>query len=215
MAVAMANGEIVGLINNDIEVISEDWLDEMVSLAIQPGVGAVGAKLLYPDGRIQHAGVIAGIGGVAGHAHKLFPRDSYGYFSRCAVISSFSAVTAACLVVRKAVYEQVGGLNESDLAVAFNDVDFCLRVRDAGYRNVWTPYAELFHHESATRGSEDNPEKVARFNSEVRFMLARWGDSLREDPAYSPNLTLEYEDFGFAWPPRVQPAVPRSKEEIA
>ena len=219
MAVSVANGQLVGLVNNDIEVISESWLDEMVSLAIQPGVGAVGAKLLYPDGRIQHAGVIVGIGGVAGHAHKLFSRESYGYFSRCAVISSFSAVTAACLIVRKAVYEEVGGLNERDLAVAFNDVDFCLRVRDAGYRNVWTPYAEMFHHESATRGSEDNPEKVARFNREVHYMLTRWNGALTNDPAYSPNLTLEYEDFSFAWPPRVHPlrhpANPRTTKEIA
>ncbi len=219
MAVTFANGEIVGLINNDIEVISETWLNEMVSLAIQPGVGAVGAKLLYPDGRIQHAGVVVGIGGVAGHAHKLFSRDSYGYFSRSSLISSFSAVTAACLIVRKSVYEEVGGLNEADLAVAFNDVDFCLRIREAGYRNVWTPYAELFHHESATRGSEDNPEKVARFNREVSYMLSRWGASLNEDPAYSPNLTLEQEDFGYAWPPRVAPlsrhAAPHENKERA
>lgn len=219
MAVTLANGEIVGLVNNDIEVISETWLDEMVSLAVQPGVGAVGAKLLYPDGRIQHAGVVVGIGGVAGHAHKLFSRESYGYFSRSSLISSFSAVTAACLIVRKAVYDEVGGLNEADLAVAFNDVDFCLRIREAGYRNVWTPYAELFHHESATRGSEDNPEKVARFNREVSYMLSRWGASLNDDPAYSPNLTLEQEDFGYAWPPRVAPlsqsAVPHENKERA
>jgi glycosyltransferase involved in cell wall biosynthesis len=219
MAVSIANGEIVGLINNDIEVISETWLEETVSLAIQPGVGAVGAKLLYPDGKVQHAGVITGIGGVAGHAHKFFTRDSYGYFSRNAVISSFSAVTAACLIIRKAIYQQVGGLNEVDLTIAFNDVDFCLRVRKAGYRNVWTPYAELFHHESATRGSENNPEKVARFNREIFYMQSRWGDSLNRDPAYSPNLTLDHEDFGLAWPPRVEPllrlAVPGDDKEIA
>lgn len=205
MACAHANGEIVGLLNNDIEVISETWLEEMVSLAIQPGVGAVGARLLYPDGRIQHAGVTIGVGGVAGHAHKLFPRDSLGYFSRAVAISSFSAVTAACLVMRKAIYEEVGGLNEVDLAVAFNDVDFCLRILEAGYRNVWTPYAELFHHESATRGLEDNPKKVARFNREVEYMLTRWGDSLTQDRAYSPNLSLDLEDFSLAWPPRVAP----------
>lgn len=219
LAVSQANGEIIGLLNNDIEVISADWLEEMVSLAIQPGVGAVGAKLLYPDERIQHAGVITGIGGVAGHAHKLFPRDAHGYFSRTAVISSFSAVTAACLLVRKAVYQEVGGLNEVDLAVAFNDVDFCLRIRAAGYRNVWTPYAELFHHESATRGSEDNPEKVARFNREVLYMQTRWGQDLLADPAYSPNLTLDHEDFGLAWPPRVEPlahgAAQRTEKETA
>ncbi|TKC91778.1 glycosyltransferase family 2 protein [Trinickia terrae] len=219
MAISSANGEIVGLINNDIEVITETWLDEMVSLAIQPGVGAVGAKLLYPDERIQHAGVVTGLGGVANHAHKFLPRNSYGYFCRSAIISSFSAVTAACLIVRKAIYQQVGGLNEIDLAVAFNDVDFCLRVRDAGYRNVWTPYAELFHHESATRGSEDNPEKVARFNREVSYMQSHWGDSLNNDPAYSPNLTLDHEGFKLAWPPRVEPllghAAPHENKEAA
>ncbi|MFL9952501.1 glycosyltransferase family 2 protein [Paraburkholderia nemoris] len=218
-AIASANGEIVGLINNDIEVISDTWLNEMVSLAIQPGVGAVGAKLLYPDGKIQHAGVVAGMGGVAGHAHRLFPRDSFGYFSRNALISSFSAVTAACLIVRKAIYEQVGGLNDIELAVAFNDVDFCLRVREAGYRNVWTPYAELYHHESATRGSEDSPEKKARFAREVAYMHERWGDSLEQDPAYSPNLALDRTDFSLAWPPRVEslsrrPA-PHENKELA
>ena len=219
MAVSIAHGEIVGLINNDIEVISSDWLGEMVSLALQPGVGAVGAKLLYPNAEIQHAGVVTGIGGVAGHAHKFFPRDGDGYFSRNAVISSFSAVTAACLIVRKAIYQQVGGLNEIDLTVAFNDVDFCLRIREAGYRNVFTPYAELFHHESATRGREDNPEKVARFNREVAYMLSRWKNTLDYDPAYSPNLTLEHEDFSLAWPPRVAPlsrhAAPHEKENAA
>lgn len=218
-AIASANGEIVGLVNNDIEVISDTWLDEMVSLAIQPGVGAVGAKLLYPDGKIQHAGVVAGMGGVAGHAHRLFPRDSFGYFSRNALISSFSAVTAACLIVRKAIYEQVGGLNEVDLTVAFNDVDFCLRVREAGYRNVYTPYAELYHHESATRGTEDNPEKKARFAREVAYMHERWGKSLQYDPAYSPNLALDRTDFSLAWPPRVEPlsrhAAPHENKELA
>jgi GT2 family glycosyltransferase len=218
-AIASANGELVGLINNDIEVISDTWLDEMVSLALQPGVGAVGAKLLYPDGKIQHAGVVIGMGGVAGHAHRLFPRDSFGYFSRNALISSFSAVTAACLIVRKSIYQQVGGLNEADLAVAFNDVDFCLRIREAGYRNVYTPYAELYHHESATRGTEDNPVKKARFAREVAYMHERWGDLLQRDPAYSPNLALDNTDFSLAWPPRVEPlsrhAAPHENKELA
>ncbi|ACC71471.1 glycosyltransferase family 2 protein [Paraburkholderia phymatum] len=219
MAIGSANGELVGLINNDIEVITDTWLEEMVSLALQPGVGAVGAKLLYPDGTIQHAGVVTGLGGVAGHAHRLFPRDAFGYFSRNAVISSFSAVTAACLIIRKSIYEQVGGLNEADLTVAFNDVDFCLRVRDAGYRNVWTPFAELYHHESATRGAEDNPEKVARFGREVEYMQTRWGDTLNSDPAYSPNLALDRTDFSLAWPPRIEPlprhAAPLDNKEMA
>ena len=202
-AVRMASGELVGLLNNDLEVISSDWLGEMVSLAVQPGVGAVGARLLFPDGSVQHAGVVLGIGGVAGHAHKHLPGHAFGYFGRAQSLQDFSAVTAACLVVRKAVYEQVGGLEEENLQVAFNDIDFCLRVREAGYRNVWTPHAELYHHESATRGYEDTPEKKARFAREVQYMQARWGDALLADPAYSPNLALACDDFSLAWPPRV------------
>lgn len=206
-AVSQARGELIGLINNDIEVISPDWLSEMVGIVLQPGVGAVGAKLLYPDDTLQHGGVVLGVGGVAGHANKLAPQPCYGYFGRTSLISSYSAVTAACLLVRKSVYLEVDGLNEQDLTIAFNDVDFCLRVREAGYRNVWTPFAELYHHESATRGFEDNPQKQARFRSEVMYMQRRWGDLLFKDPAYSPNLTLDHEDFSLAWPPRVEPLV--------
>ena len=201
-AVKQARGEIVGLINNDIEVISPEWLSEMVSIVCQDGVGSVGAKLLYSDNRIQHAGVIVGLGGVAGHSHKYFERDAPGYFFRAKLISSFSAVTAACLLVRKSLYLQVDGLNEKDLIVAFNDVDFCLKLREIGYRNIWTPYAELYHHESASRGSEDSPEKVARFNGELNYMRRRWADTIQQDPAYSPNLTLDYEDFTYARQPR-------------
>ena len=201
-AVKQAHGEIVGLINNDIEVISPEWLSEMVSIVCQHGVGAVGAKLLYSDNRIQHAGVIVGLGGVAGHSHKYFERDAPGYFFRAKLISSFSAVTAACLLVRKFLYLQVDGLNEKDLKVAFNDVDFCLKLREIGYRNIWTPYAELYHHESASRGSEDSPEKVARFNGELNYMRRRWADTIQQDPAYSLNLTLDYEDFTYARQPR-------------
>lgn len=204
-AVAVARGEIVGLINNDIEVISPDWLFEMVSLAVQPGVGAVGAKLWYPDKTLQHGGVVLGVGGVASHAHKGWTDAHTGYFGRAALIQSFSAVTAACLLVGKRHYEAVGGLNEQELKVAFNDVDFCLRLREAGLRNVWTPYAELFHHESATRGQDLSPERQARFNREVRYMLERWNGLLQNDPAYNPNLTLGADDFSLAWPPRPAP----------
>lgn len=202
-AVKSARGEVLGLLNNDLEVISPEWLSEMVSIALQPRVGAVGARLWYPNERLQHGGVILGVGGVAGHSHKILPRYQYGYSSRACVVQSFSAVTAACLVIRKETYEQVGGLNEVDLSVAFNDVDFCLRVREVGYRNVWTPYAELYHHESATRGFDDTPERLARFAKEMRYMKHRWGDALLNDPAYSPNLTLDHEDFSLAWPPRI------------
>ncbi len=201
-AVAKANGEFIVLMNNDIEVISPDWLSEMMGLAIQKNVGAVGARLWYPDDRLQHGGVILGIGGVAGHSHKFLPKGAHGYFSRGELTQTLSAVTAACLVIRKSVYEEVGGLDDENLKVAFNDVDFCIRVREAGYRNVWTPYAELYHHESATRGHEDTPEKKERFRSEVLYMLDRWKDVLNCDPAYNPNLTLENEDFSLAWPPR-------------
>lgn len=195
-AVAYAKGSILGLINNDIEVISPDWLSEMVSWAVQPDVGCVGAKLYYNNNTIQHAGVILGIGGVAGHSHKYFPRDHHGYFSRLMVLQNLSAVTAACLVVRSSVFSEVGGLNEEQLTVAFNDVDFCLKVRDAGYQNVWTPYAELYHLESVSRGVEDNLEKLARFEKEQQYMKSAW--DLSRDPFYSANLTREREDFSIA-----------------
>lgn len=190
-----ACGEIIGLINNDIEVISPEWLSEMVSHATREDIGCVGAKLYYSSGEIQHAGVVLGIGGVAGHSHKHFSRNAHGYFSRLKLIQSISAVTAACLVVRKSVYEEVGGLDEDNLKVAFNDVDFCLKVRQAGYRNLWTPYAEMYHHESVSRGAEDTPEKVDRFSKEVAFMKAKWGNTLEYDPYYSPHLSSDHEDF--------------------
>jgi O-antigen biosynthesis protein len=206
LAARRAQGEVLGLVNNDIEVITPGWLEEMVSLALQPGVGAVGARLLYPDESIQHGGVLLGVGtgtGVAGHAHKFLPATQAGYMNRAVLTQSFSAVTAACLVVRKALYEQLGGLDEVHLKIAYNDVDFCLRLREAGYRNVWTPYAELFHHESATRGSDMTPDKRQRFEGEEAYMRQRWGALIAADPAYNPNLSLFGEDFGLAWPPRV------------
>ncbi|MBI5937513.1 MAG: glycosyltransferase [Betaproteobacteria bacterium] len=204
LAVSQAEGKLVGLINNDIEVITPDWLTEMVSIALQPGVGAVGARLWYPNDTLQHGGVVL-VGGVAGHSHKGLPKGSPGYARRAELLQSFSAVTAACLVIRKTIYQEVGGLDEGNLKVAFNDVDFCLKVRELGYRNVWSPYAELYHHESATRGYEDTPDKQQRFAQETGYMRARWGDLLLNDPAYSPNLTLDREDFSYAWPPRVEP----------
>jgi GT2 family glycosyltransferase len=203
MAVELAKGDFVCLLNNDIEVMSPYWLEEMVSIAIQPGVGAVGARLWYPNDTLQHGGVIIGVGGVAGHSHKFLTKGARGHGARADLIQSFSAVTGACLLIKRSTYRQLGGLNETDLKVAFNDVDFCLRVREAGYRNVWTPYANLCHHESATRGVEDTPEKVARFSREVRYMQLRWAAELTHDPAYNPNLSIEHEDFRLAWPPRV------------
>jgi GT2 family glycosyltransferase len=201
-AARVARGQYLCLMNNDIEILTPDWLEEMVSFAARPDIGCVGARLWYPDGRLQHGGVVLGIGGIAGHAHKYLPRGQNGYFGRALLHQSYSAVTAACLLLRREVFEQVGGLDEA-LVIAFNDVDFCLRVREAGYRNVWTPYAEMIHHESASRGEEDSPEKIARFGREIAFVEARWGEQLRTDPAYNPNLTLVHEDYSLAWPPRV------------
>ncbi|WP_157008225.1 glycosyltransferase family 2 protein [Xenophilus azovorans] len=202
-AAAVARGEVLGLINNDIEVISPGWLGEMVSIALQPGVGAVGARLWYPNGTLQHGGVVLGYRrGVADHAHRHLPQGEPGYFGRAALLQTFSAVTAACLVVRKDRFDAVGRLDEEHLKVAFNDVDLCLRLREAGWRNVWTPYADLYHHESATRPSDLRPEQVERFKREEQFMFDRWGELLFNDPAYSPNLTMAQEDFSLAWPPR-------------
>jgi GT2 family glycosyltransferase len=173
----------------------------MVSQAVRANVGCVGALLYYPNDTVQHAGVVTGFGGVAGHGHHAHPRGGLGYFGRLALVQEYSAVTAACLLVRRSIFEEVGGLDES-LQVAFNDVDFCLRVRAAGYRNLWTPFAALYHHESASRGTEDTPAKVTRFESEIRFMRERWGDSLDADPAYNPNLSLNTTPFALAFPPR-------------
>jgi glycosyltransferase involved in cell wall biosynthesis/predicted SAM-dependent methyltransferase/cephalosporin hydroxylase len=204
VAAAHANGSVLALINDDIEVITPNWLTEMVSHALRPDIGAVGAKLRYPNDRIQHGGVVLGVGGMASHAHKGMVIEDYGYFGRATLIQNFSAVTAACLVVRKDLYLEVGGLNEVELAIGYNDVDFCLKLREAGYRNLWTPLAELYHHESASRGADEGIEKRIRLESEQAYMRMRWGSLINNDPAYSPNLTLDYDDFSYAWPPRVK-----------
>jgi len=193
-AVAHCRGEVICLLNDDIEVVTPNWLEEMVSFAVKADVGAVGARLWYPDGTLQHGGVIVGAGGVAGHAHLRLPKGSPGYFGRAVLQQELSAVTGACLMVRRGVFQEVGGLDEQ-IAVAFNDIDFCLRLRAAGYRNIWTPFAELIHHESASRGPEDSPEKIARFQREVRFMQDRWGDVLAGDPQYNPNLSMRVGDY--------------------
>ena len=202
--VQRAQGDIVCLMNNDITVVTHDWLEELVSFAVQPGIGCVGGRLWYPDYTLQHGGVILGTGGVAGHAHKYLDRASAGYFGRAKLHQSLSAVTGALLMVRRSVFEAVDGFDET-LRVAFNDVDFCIRVREAGYRNIWTPFAEFIHHESKSRGADDVPEKRVRFMLEVFSMRSRWARELDDDPAYSPNLTQVYEDFSLAWPPRVEP----------
>jgi GT2 family glycosyltransferase len=202
--VTQARGSIVGLINNDVEVITPDWLSEMVSHALREDIGCVGAKLYYSNDTLQHGGIILGIGDVAGHSHRHFPRGAPGYIGRAMLTQSFSAVTAACLLVRKKIFEAVGGLDEKNLRIEYNDVDFCLKVREAGYRNLWTPYSELYHHESISRGLDDTPEKQARSQQEIQSMKSRWGQKLIQDPYYSPNLTQRFEDFSLAWPPRVE-----------
>jgi len=192
--VRLSKGELVLLLNNDIEVITPNWLEEMAGQAVRSNIGVVGAKLLYPDNTVQHAGVILGIGGVAGHGHKGFQNKEPGYFGALFKITNVSAVTGACLMVRKELFESVKGLDE-ELMVAFNDVDFCLKVKRKGLFNINLAHVELYHHESKSRGYEDTLEKQERFKSEILLMQKRWGDILTSDPFYSPNLTLEREDF--------------------
>ena len=199
--VELSRGSFIALLNNDVEVINDDWLSEMVSRAMQPEVAMVGARLWYPNGTIQHGGVILGAGGIAGHAHVGLRRGEPGYFARANLAQNVSAVTAACALVRREVYLQLGGFDES-LAVTFNDIDFCLRLRQAGYRIVWTPHAELIHHESASRGFDDSTPKQVRFLGEVDYMNSKWGDMLQRDPFYNPNLSLGENLFTLAFPPR-------------
>ncbi|MGB1010078.1 MAG: glycosyltransferase family 2 protein, partial [Thiolinea sp.] len=194
-AVKHVDSQLIGLINNDVEVISPDWLDEMVMHAWRPEIGCVGAKLYYGDGRIQHAGVILGAGGGTAHSHRYFPGDADGYCGRLKLVQNVSAVTGACLLVRRELFELVGGLNEEHLAVAWNDIDLCLKVQEAGYRNLWTPYAELYHHESVSRGRDITPEQRKRYQAEKAWMYQYWGDALWRDPYYNPNLTAAREDF--------------------
>ncbi|WP_216362613.1 glycosyltransferase family 2 protein [Bowmanella denitrificans] len=198
-------GEVIGLVNNDVEVISDNWLTSMVAQVMRPEIGCVGAKLLYSDGRIQHAGVIMGYGGGAGHAHKFFAADAPGYMQRLVASHNVSAVTAACLLVKRVDFELVGGLNEVDLKVAFNDVDFCLKVRELGRRNLFCAEAVLFHHESVSRGAEDTPEKIKRFESEVLYLQKKWGAVIAHDPAYNRHLTLKQENFLVADQPEYRP----------
>ncbi|WP_155889362.1 glycosyltransferase [Cucumibacter marinus] len=202
-AVGQVTSELICLLNNDTEVISPAWLSEMVALAIQPDAGVVGAKLLYPDETIQHAGVVMGLGGHAGHIHLGHPASSPGAAGRLELAHEVSVVTAACCVVRRSIYENLGGLDEMDFKVAYNDVDFCLRVREAGFHNSWTPEAVLYHHESRTRGYDTAPENRERFEREQNELRRRWRAWIERDPAYNPNLGLDGADASFACPPRV------------
>ncbi len=189
LAVAAADGDVVVMLNNDIEVIGFEWLRELVAYAIQPEVGAVGARLLYGSGAVQHAGVVLGVGGIANHAHHGYGGNEAGYQSRLQLPQYVSAVTGACLAVEKKKFLAAGGLDEVDLKVAFNDVDLCLTLSKMGLENVYDPYAVLFHHESQSRGADVTPERVARLERESEFMRGKWGDRLRLDPYYNPNFS--------------------------
>ena len=214
-AAEQAKGPLLLLLNNDIEPIDDGWLEEMVRQIQRPGVGAVGAKLYYPNDTVQHVGVTTGIGGVAGHFDKHLPREAPGYFNRAQLIHNVSATTAACLLTTKKIYKQIGGMNDKELKVAFNDVDFCLKIRAAGHRIVLTPYAELYHHESVSRGLEDTVEKRDRFRSEMMWMRNKWGDALDGDPYFNPNLSLDQETPTYAIPPRVpKPWETRDEVEV-
>ena len=203
-AVAQAAGQVVCLLNNDTEVITPDWMEEMLGHLIQPGVGVVGAKLLFRDGRVQHGGDTVGPGGCANHLHYLIERDAPGYCGRAKLAQDLSAVTAACLMTWRDLYLNLGGLDERNLPVAFNDVDYCLRAREAGYRVVWTPYAELYHYESISRRVDDTPEKAARARRESAYMRKRWRRLMRHDPFYNPNLSYERPDFSLSSAPMVR-----------
>ncbi|WP_244109368.1 glycosyltransferase family 2 protein [Burkholderia anthina] len=203
MAIAEAKGELVCLLNNDTEVISPDWLGEMAGMLLSAGVGAVGAKLLYGDGTVQHAGDTVGPGGCADHLHNGIGRDEPGYMSRALVAQDLSAVTAACLLTKKSIYLSVNGLDEVNLKVAFNDVDYCLRVRNTGLRVVWTPHALLYHHESISRGKDEAPAQKRRFRAEVNYMRKRWAHLMHHDPHYNPNLNYFQPDFSLSAIPRV------------
>ncbi len=197
-AVQKARGKYLLFLNNDIEILTPSWIEEMLMFVQREDVGAAGMMLYYPDDTVQHAGVIIGLGGVAGHSHKYYPRNAPGYMARMSLAQNLSAVTAASMLVKTSVFKEIGGF-ETKLAVAFNDVDLCMKIRKAGYLIVFTPYAEAYHHESKSRGFEDTPEKVARFGGEIATFRERWDDVLKAgDPYYNPNLTLDYEDFRLA-----------------
>lgn len=194
--VDQANGEYVILLNNDIEIISPDWIEQMLQHAQRPEIGAVGGKLLYPDGRIQHAGVVAGMVGAAGHPHKFFPDNHIGYHGRLHMVYNVSAITGAMMMMKTQKFKDVGGFDDENLAVAYNDIDLCLKLIKQGYYNLFTPHAKATHHESISRGYEDTDEKLQRLLKEQKHFLTTWADFLDQgDPFYNPNLSLKNERF--------------------
>ncbi|AMJ62725.1 hypothetical protein AXW83_22675 [Bosea sp. PAMC 26642] len=203
-AVKQATGDHILFLNNDISILEPTWLKEMAAHLAETDVGAVGAKLLYPDGTLQHAGVTLGVLGVAGHTQRGAAKDSFGYFGQLGLARDVSCATAACLLVRRDVFEQIGGFDQDNLKVAFNDVDLCIRIGRSGHRIVWTPYASLMHHESKSRGSDVSGAKLKRFEQERIYMRERWGSILDTDPFWNPNLSLDSNDPEPAFPPRVR-----------
>lgn len=195
------SGSLLCLLNDDCEVVDGGWLSELVRQVVRPKVGVVGAKLVYPDGRLQHGGVVLGVRGAGGHVYRGSDPSFRGNFGSLCLVRTVSAVTGACMVVRREVWEEAGGLDEDYLATSFNDVDFCLRVQQNGWTVIWTPFAELIHHESVTRGLDERGDGAGSW-VELEYMKARWGPALRNDSAYNPNLTLDDESGGLAWPPR-------------
>jgi GT2 family glycosyltransferase len=204
-AAACARGEVLLLINNDVSVSDPGWLREMVTLMMRPNVGAVGARLLYADGTLQHGGVVLGLGGIAGHLHKGAGCGDPGYLGHLHVVHEVSCCTAACLTVWASIFAEVGGLDALNLPVAFNDVDFCMRLRAAGKRILWTPYATLTHWESKSRGSDRLPDRIGPFEAEITYMKRRWGGQLTSDPFFNCNLSLKHENPTLSFPPRLPP----------
>ena len=202
-AVSKINTEVIVFLNDDTQILTADWLFELSVNAIRRDIGAVGAKLLYPNNTIQHAGVILGVGGVAGHAFKNMPADYNGQFNRVNIPHNVSAVTGACLAVQRKKFHAVSGFDQENLSVAFNDVDLCLKLISGGFRNLYLPQAVLYHHESLTRGSENTEIKKKRFQKEVDFMIKKWGKVLQNDRYFNPNFSLFSEQFELSEPPRI------------
>ena len=203
--VEISTGQILVLLNNDIEIVDSDWLTELSAQVSRPEIGIVGPLLTFKDDTIQHAGIHPGLEGLMGHGHKHLPKDHPGYFGRLRVAHNVAAVTGACLAIKKKTWDELGGLDEKNLAVAYNDVDLCLRARKAGLRVLFTPHTHLIHHESATRGVDEELNRNPRLEKELQTMKKRWGNFLKVDPAYNPNLALEELDFRIAKYPRVKP----------
>jgi GT2 family glycosyltransferase len=203
IAAAAATGDFLCFVHDDVEILTDTWLEELAGILSFPSMGAAGIKLLYPDLSIQHAGIVVGIGGTTGNPHRLvFDRLSIGYFGRLMLAQSPSAVSWACLAVRRDAFESVGGFSTEHFTGMFGDVDLCLRLSEAGWRTGWTPHAEMLHYEppDVTRGVDG--ENAVRFDRDIRYLNHRWRSWIENDPGYNPNLSLAHESFPLAWPPR-------------